>query len=30
MAELADKGFIEFTVDDAGGLVHVYALLWLG
>jgi hypothetical protein len=30
MAELGDSGFIEFTVDDAEGLVHVYALLWLG
>ena len=30
MAELGDAGFIEFTVDEAEGLVHVYALLWLG
>ena len=31
MAELGDgSGFIEFTVDDTEGLVHVYALLWLG
>jgi hypothetical protein len=30
MAELGDNGFIEFTVDDAEGLVSVYALLWLG
>jgi len=31
MAELGDAaGFIEFRVDDTAGLVHVYALLWLG
>ncbi|MGH3223057.1 MAG: hypothetical protein ACRDPY_30940 [Streptosporangiaceae bacterium] len=31
MAELGDgAGFIEFRVDDTEGLVHVYALLWLG
>ncbi|MGH3223508.1 MAG: hypothetical protein ACRDPY_33285 [Streptosporangiaceae bacterium] len=31
MAELGDDaGFIEFTVNEAEGLVHVYALLWLG
>ena len=30
MAELGDSGFIEFTVDDAEGLVHVYTLLWFG
>lgn len=31
MAELGDDaGFIEFTVDETAGLVHVYALLWLG
>jgi hypothetical protein len=30
MAELGDAGFIEFTVDEAAGLVRVYTLLWLG
>jgi hypothetical protein len=30
MAELDDAGFIEFTVDETQGLVHVYTLLWLG
>jgi hypothetical protein len=30
MAELGDGGFIEFTVDEAAGLVRVYALLWIG
>lgn len=31
MAELGDAaGFIEFTVDETKGLLHVYALLWLG
>ena len=30
MAELGDAGFIEFRVDEAEGMVHVYALLWLG
>lgn len=31
MAELGDDaGFIEFTVDETEGLVHVYTLLWLG
>jgi len=30
MAELGDAGFIEFTVDEAAGLVRVHALLWLG
>jgi hypothetical protein len=30
MAELGDSGFIEFTVDEAAGLVRVYALLWTG
>jgi hypothetical protein len=30
MAEFGDSGFIEFTVDQAEGLVHVYTLLWFG
>ena len=30
MAELGDFGFIEFTVDEAAGLVRVYSLIWLG
>jgi hypothetical protein len=30
MAELGDSGFIEFTVDEAEGLVHVYTLVWSG
>jgi hypothetical protein len=30
MAELGDFGFIEFTVDEAAGLVRVYSLVWLG
>ena len=30
MADLGVSGFIQFTVDDAKGLVHVYVLLWVG
>ena len=30
MAELGDAGFIEFTIDEAAGLVRVHALLWIG
>jgi hypothetical protein len=30
MAELGDTGFIQFTVDEAVGLVRVYDLVWLG
>jgi hypothetical protein len=30
MAELGDFGFIEFTADEAAGLVRVYSLIWLG
>jgi hypothetical protein len=30
MAELSDFGFIEFMVDEAAGLVRVYALVWAG
>jgi hypothetical protein len=30
MAELGDSGFIEFTVDEAAGLVRVYHLVWTG
>jgi hypothetical protein len=30
MAELGDAGFIQFTVDEAAGLVRVYDLVWLG
>lgn len=30
MAELGDGGFIEFRVDDAVGIVHVYRLVWVG
>lgn len=30
MAELGDSGFIEFVVDEAAGLVRVYALIWAG
>lgn len=30
MAELGDSGFIEFTVDEAEGLVGIYSLVWLG
>jgi hypothetical protein len=28
MAELGDFGFVEFLVDDAGGLVRVVTLVW--
>ncbi len=30
MAELGDNGFIEFRVDEAERVVHVYTLLWFG
>jgi hypothetical protein len=30
MAELGNTGFIQFTVDEAVGLVRVYDLVWLG
>jgi hypothetical protein len=30
MAEFGDSGFIEFVVDEAAGLVRVYALVWAG
>jgi hypothetical protein len=30
MAELGDLGFMEFEVDEAVGLVRVYALIWVG
>ena len=29
MAELGGTGFIQFTVDEAVGLVRVYDLVWL-
>jgi hypothetical protein len=30
MAELGDAGFIQFTVDEAAGLIRVYDLVWVG
>lgn len=30
MAELGDNGFIEFTVDEAEGLIRIYSIVWLG
>ncbi|MGH3183588.1 MAG: hypothetical protein ACRDOE_17050 [Streptosporangiaceae bacterium] len=30
VADLGDSGFIEFTVDEAEGLVRVYHLVWTG
>lgn len=30
MAELGDAGFIQFTVDEAAGLIRVYDLVWIG
>jgi hypothetical protein len=30
VADLGDFGFIEFTVDEAAGLVRVYHLVWAG
>jgi hypothetical protein len=30
MAELGDLGFVEFRVDEAAELVHVYAFFWAG
>ena len=30
MAEYGDLGFIEFEVDEAAGLIRVYALVWVG
>ena len=30
MAEFGDLGFMEFEVDEAVGLVRVYALVWVG
>ena len=30
MSELADSGFIVFSVDDDAGLVRVSVLVWLG
>jgi hypothetical protein len=30
MAELGDFGFVEFTVDEAAGLVRVLTLVWAG
>ena len=30
MAEFGDLGFMEFEVDEAVGLIHVYTLVWLG
>jgi len=29
MAELGDAGFIQFTVDEAVGLIRIYDLVWL-
>ena len=30
LAELGDGGFIEFTIDESAGLVHVFRLVWTG
>ncbi len=30
MAEFGDLGFMEFEVHEAVGLIHVYALIWVG
>ena len=30
MAELGDLGFIEFSVDEAAGLVRVLTVVWAG
>ncbi len=30
MAEFGDLGFMEFEVDEAVGVVRVYALVWVG
>jgi hypothetical protein len=30
VADLGDFGFIEFTVDEAAGLLRVYHLVWTG
>jgi hypothetical protein len=30
LAELGDGGFIEFAVDEAHGLIHMYRLVWIG
>lgn len=30
LAEIGDSGFLEFTVDEAAGLIHVFRLVWTG
>jgi hypothetical protein len=30
MAEYGDLGFVEFEVDEAAGLIRIYALVWVG
>jgi hypothetical protein len=30
VADLDERGFVEFTVDEAAGLVRIYALAWIG
>jgi hypothetical protein len=30
MAELGDAGWLEFTADEAAGLIRIHALVWIG
>jgi len=30
MAEIGDRGFAEFRIDEQAGLVRIYAVAWLG
>lgn len=30
LAELDDRGFIEFAIDEAAGLIRVFHLVWTG
>jgi hypothetical protein len=30
VADLDERGFVEFTVDEQAGLVRIYGLAWIG
>jgi hypothetical protein len=30
MAEIGDRGFAEFRIDEHAGLVRIYAVAWIG
>ena len=30
MAEISDRGFVEFRIDEQAALVRIYAVAWIG